>query len=641
MPRRVALAGALALAFCAGASAATPAPAPASASVPTPAPNTLAAAVDALERQDTAVAEFRRLLARIDAEGTPTLKARAYALQCQRQVGADPAAMRAVAEAGIAVAREAGAQAELGGLLLCRGYIEESADRGARALEDYAEAIAVSTRAGKPGDAAQARVLRAELLHAQGLYAEALGEMQAAHRHYTAVGNARQQSYTLNAIANLYADPRVAQYEKALQYYRQLLARHAAAGNRTEAATARHNIAATLGRLGREREALAEFRAALAAYEAEGARSDAVETRRAMAALLLRAGRAAEALPLAERALAEADGDDEGLRARIRTVRAGALYRLGRGDAALAEFDAVQPYFEREQDLRFLEHIAGERAAALSALGRWEQAFAARSLQFELSRELDKRLEQDVTARMRVRFDSERTERENAALQRENALRSRALQDAQRIRRLQAAVIALGGAVLAGALWVAWRLRRRARLMRRLAMTDELTGIPNRRAILDRLQQRLDRGRAPAAVLIFDIDHFKTINDRRGHDIGDRVLREVADAARRALGVAARETRAGEAALGRIGGEEFLVLLDRADAAGAGEVGERLRAAIATLRIDDDGDGLRMTISLGGTLTRPGKDRIEDALKRADLALYRAKEAGRNRMDWQPAPDDD
>lgn len=633
MPHRVALAVLLALAVCTRATAATPGAAP-------PVPPALVTAVDALEKEETADAEFRRLLARIDAEGTPALKARAYTLQCQRNVGADPEAMRAIAEAGIVVARKAGAQAELGGLLLCRGYIEESADRGARALEDYAEAIAVSARAGKPGDAAQARVLRGELLHAQGLYAEALGEMQAAHRHYVAVGNAAQQSYTLNAIANLYADPRVAQYEKALQYYRQLLTRHTAAGNRTEVATARHNIGATLGRLGREREALIEFRAALAVYAAENATIDAAETRRAMAALLLRGGRAAEALPLTEAALRQAGDEDESLTARIRTVHAGALHRLGRGEEALAEFDAVQPYFEREQDLRFLEHIAGERAEALSAMGRWQDAFAARSRQFEFSRELDKRLEQDVTARMRVQFDSERTERENAALQRENALRSGALRDAQRIRRLQAAVIALGGAVLAGALWAAWRLRRRARLMRRLAMTDELTGIPNRRAILDRLQQRLGRGETAAAVLIFDVDHFKTINDLRGHDIGDRVLREVADAARRALTAAARQAQAGEGVFGRIGGEEFLVLLDRGDAARAGEVGEALRAAIEALRIDDGGDGLQVTISLGGTLARPGRDRIEDALKRADLALYRAKEAGRNRMDWQPAEDD-
>lgn len=82
---------------------------------------TLDADIDALEKTDVSDADFRRLLARIDAEGTPKLKARAYALQCQRYVGADPEAVRKVAEDGIAIARAAKAQAELGGLLLCRG----------------------------------------------------------------------------------------------------------------------------------------------------------------------------------------------------------------------------------------------------------------------------------------------------------------------------------------------------------------------------------------------------------------------------------------------------------------------------------------------------------------------------------------
>ncbi|MFZ5636186.1 MAG: diguanylate cyclase [Pseudomonadota bacterium] len=598
----------------------------------------LRAEVDALEKRDTGDADFRRLLARIDAEGSPTLKARAYVLQCQRNVGADPAAMRTVAEEGVAVARQAGANAELGGLLLCRGYIEESADRGARALADYGEAISISERAGATGDAAQARALRGELLHAQGRYVEGLRDMQAAYRHYVRVGNDAQQSYALNAIANFYADPRVGQYDKALEYYRQLHARHEAAGDRAEAATARYNIASTLGRLGRDREAQTEFRVALAAYEAGGDDANAADTRRAMASLLLRKNRAGEALALAEAALRQA-GDDEDLIARIRLVRGGALYRLGRGEAALTDFDAAQTFFEREKNMRFLEHVAGERAEALSTMGRWQEAFVARSRQFGLSRELDARLEQEVTARMRVRFDSERTERENAALQRENALRTRALDDAQRIRRLQAATIALGAAVLAGALWAAWRLRRRAQQMRRLAMTDELTGIPNRRAILERLRRRLAGGdAAPTAVLIFDIDHFKIINDRRGHDVGDAVLRSVADAARREVAGAALRTLGADGEIGRIGGEEFLVLLEAADATKATAVGERLRAAIEALRIDVGGEELRVTISVGGSPVRPGSDRVEDALKRADLALYRAKEAGRNRVDWQPAP---
>lgn len=592
------------------------------------APRALIAEVDALEKNDVPAEAFGKLLARIDAEGTPALKARAHTLQCQRNIGADPEAMRPVADAGIAIARAAGANAELGGLLLCRGYIEEVADHAARALADYTAAIDVSEKAGARGDAAQARVLRGELLHLQGRYAEGLRDMQVAYRHYSDAGNEVQQNYALNAIANFYADPRVGQYAKALEYYRQVLARHRANDNRAEAATTRYNIASTLDRKGDYREALTEFRATLAGYEAEGDIAMIADTRRAMAAMLLRMDRPVEALPMAERALLQAaSADDAGLLARVRTVRGSALRRLGRGGEALADFEAADAHFGRENNSRYLEHIAGERAQAHAALGQWQDAFAARSRQFELSRELDKQLEQEVTGRMRVQFDSERTERENAALQRERALRERALADAQRIRRLQAAVIALGGAVLVGMVWLAWRFSRRARMMRELALTDELTGGPNRRAILERLHQRLQAlDAASVAIIIFDIDHFKTINDRRGHDVGDAVLRKVADAAREALSK--------DGTFGRIGGEEFLAVLACGDEASASAVGDRLRAAIEALRIDHQGEVLQVTISLGGSIGRSG-DRVEDALKRADLALYRAKEAGRNRMDWQ------
>jgi diguanylate cyclase (GGDEF)-like protein len=592
--------------------------------------SSLTADIDALEHNDVSADAFRKLLARIDTEGTPVLKARAYVLQCQRNIGADPEAMRSVADAGIAVARAAGANAELGGLLLCRGYIEERADKVARALADYSAAIEISEKAGALGDAAQARVLRGELEHQYGRYAEGLRDMQVAYRYYGDAGNRVQQSYALNAIANFYADPRVGQYDKALKYYRQVFAGHRATGNRAEMATARYNIASTLERKGEYREALTEFRATIAGYEAAGDTTMVADTRRAIAAMLLRMGRPAEALPMAERALEQAqDSDDANLIARTRLIRGSALLKAGRADDALTDLDAARAYFEAEDNPRFLEHIAGERAEAFSALRRWQDAFAARSRQFELSRELDKQLEQDVTARMRVQFDSERTEHENAALLRENNLRNQALVDAQRIRRLQAAVIALGGAVLVGVLWLAWRFRRRARTMHALALTDELTGAPNRRAILDLLGARLDaRDAAPLGLMIFDIDHFKTINDQRGHDVGDAVLRKVVDVA--------RATLAGDGTLGRIGGEEFLVVLSGGDENSASIVGERLRAAIEALVVDDRDIRLPVSISLGGTIAKPGVDRVEDALKRADLALYRAKEAGRNRMDWQP-----
>jgi diguanylate cyclase (GGDEF)-like protein len=591
------------------------------------APPEVVAQVDALQQEPTDARAFDALIARIDAAGEPRLKARAYTLHCQAKAGEDPEAMRGVADDGIALARSLGADAELGGLLLCRGYINESANRSEAAIADYTAAIEASTRGKMPGDAAQAQVLRGEAMHARGDYAAALRDMKAAYDRYVTLGNEPQQSYALNAIANFYADPRVADYDQALRYYRQLLAAHRAASREDEAATTRFNIASTLDRKGDHGAALLEFRSALSAYEAQKDAANIAETRRALAMTLVRMQRSAEALAMLEGALSQA-GDDEELAARIRLVRGSALRRLGRVDEALVDFGIAQTYFERERSPRFLETIAGERAETYAAQGRWQEAFATSTQRLELSRELDRKLEQEVTARIRVQFDSERTERENAALQRENALRERSLRDAERIRALQATAIALGGALMAGLIWLAWRFRRRAGEMGRLAMTDELTGLLNRRAVLDRLRNRLDADAAAAVPLImFDIDRFKSINDRLGHEIGDTVLCAVAEGVREALG--------DSGVVGRIGGEEFLVLLENADRDAAMAVAERLRETVEALNFDDRVPDLRSTISLGVSVTLPGRERVEQALKRVDLALYEAKEAGRNRAQWR------
>jgi two-component system, cell cycle response regulator len=130
---------------------------------------------------------------------------------------------------------------------------------------------------------------------------------------------------------------------------------------------------------------------------------------------------------------------------------------------------------------------------------------------------------------------------------------------------------------------------------------------------------------------MFDVDHFKTINDEHGHDVGDQALRAVADAAARANDV-----------VGRIGGEEFAILLADTDQLSALEAAERLRAAIAELWIRTEGRTVSVTCSFGAAEWSEG-DSIDRFLKRADDALYEAKRSGRNRVIGSPqvkAPDD-
>ena len=159
----------------------------------------------------------------------------------------------------------------------------------------------------------------------------------------------------------------------------------------------------------------------------------------------------------------------------------------------------------------------------------------------------------------------------------------------------------------------------------RVANTDMLTGLPNRRHTLAFLEKALAGARdngAPLAVAIFDIDHFKRINDSYGHATGDQVIRRVAQRANAAL----RESDM----LGRIGGEEFVCILQRSSAQAAEIVAERVRRAVETGTVAEEGLP-QATISVGLAIY-DGEADIEELLHRADKALYVAKRDGRNRL---------
>jgi len=159
-----------------------------------------------------------------------------------------------------------------------------------------------------------------------------------------------------------------------------------------------------------------------------------------------------------------------------------------------------------------------------------------------------------------------------------------------------------------------------------LARTDVLTGLPNRRAFFERAElelRRRQRHGAPLSLIAIDIDYFKLINDRYGHESGDRVLQIFAEETRRQLRDVDMPAR--------LGGEEFLILLPDTGIERAEVVAERLREALAALAIERSGHTIRFTVSLG--LTGAQDDEALDALiRRADTALYEAKTAGRNRV---------
>jgi diguanylate cyclase (GGDEF)-like protein len=159
-----------------------------------------------------------------------------------------------------------------------------------------------------------------------------------------------------------------------------------------------------------------------------------------------------------------------------------------------------------------------------------------------------------------------------------------------------------------------------------LANTDVLTFLPNRRKILSTLQEeviRSDRYGTPLSVSILDLDHFKNVNDTYGHTAGDQVLRSVA--ARLRTQIRHPDT------IGRYGGEEFLIVLPNSEMQAAVEQASRLCQVIRKLRIDVNEHIASVTISVGVAQFKVEQETWEELLHRADEALYRAKEQGRNR----------
>jgi len=193
-----------------------------------------------------------------------------------------------------------------------------------------------------------------------------------------------------------------------------------------------------------------------------------------------------------------------------------------------------------------------------------------------------------------------------------------------RIIRSQCTVLAGGGRMLTYT--DVTDLVQHAEQLELLATTDELTGLCNRRQFLaaaDAEWSRFQRYHRPLSLMVFDIDHLKSINDGFGHDAGDRAMKHVADLC--------RETKRSPDVMARLGGDEFAALLPETDLAQAEVVADRLRCAIAERPIVADGSRIVLTVSIGVAEATVSMSGVGALVKLADRSLYQAKRDGRNR----------
>jgi diguanylate cyclase (GGDEF)-like protein len=534
----------------------------------------------------------------------------------------------------------------------------ESASRAANRLGRYADVIRHGTDLLRLQTAQAPAAKRADTLATVGNAWYMLSDHEKALDHLIralalaeAARDKRLMARITTGIGFVHRDQK--NHEKAIELFTRSAAVSEEIGDLSFLAASLNELGNVRSTLGQHDEALALKQRAL-----EVARNGRFEQMEAfclndIGEVLSRMGRHQDALSRFEQAeeLLSGAGREREV-SFIHMNQASEMTHLGRVEEAAGLARRVIGHARAGGFVDLLEGALGVLARAEAASGRPAEAYVALQEAHELrGRLFDERGAKRI-AEQQIRFDFERKERQIRELENTNAIHALRHSRERILRYATVAGLALLG-ILAFLVHNRYRLSVRARRalqaahdeiqvkngeleeangrLAEAALTDALTGLLNRRGLQDRIElervRSLRSGR-PFSILLGDIDLFKSINDRWGHQAGDLVLAGVA----RVMGNAVRR----QDATARWGGEEFMLLLPETDEAGAAIVAEKVRVLIQEHGFSFDGERIPVTMTFGVCGWDPSLA-IEECTRLADEALYAGKSAGRNRVVTAPA----
>ncbi|WP_341887279.1 GGDEF domain-containing protein [Variovorax sp. YR752] len=335
----------------------------------------------------------------------------------------------------------------------------------------------------------------------------------------------------------------------------------------------------------------------------------------------------ARALPLVAEARRLVEDTDTGYRMFVLAEQSiVALTLLGRAEV-IAEIGRARRWDTPAVPAAARARVARAMAAGFASQGRFAQAYAE-TQRAELLHEEGRAFAADVqTLRLQARYAAAQRDAENTELRHQGERTRLALEaETARQRSLWAAIATLG-LMTAAALAFGWRAFLRRRALADLALRDELTGAPNRRAVRAYAQAQLDQARrldVPLTLALIDLDHFKRVNDTRGHAAGDAVLC--------ALATAAAAVLRGQDRLGRWGGEEWLLVMPGTSVDEVPAVFDRLRQRFALTPAAGIDGAHGCTFSMGAAALARHTDSLDALIDDCDRQLYRAKQEGRDRL---------
>ncbi|MFK7888600.1 MAG: diguanylate cyclase [Gammaproteobacteria bacterium] len=488
----------------------------------------------------------------------------------------------------------------------------------ARAIGMSEAILAEAMAQGDESSAAAAQRVIAIARYFQADFPRALESAIGAERLYAKLGNLNRQASVLSLIGAIHGSSK--QYERALEVYERAYQVSKQAESGSGQAIVLMNLGKTHYDLGDYASALSHYEQSLDKYEAllvdgEQIRPDALLfARMGIADSLLRQGRIDEAIERATAVLAEAN--------ETTLIYPNALTILGEAWLTKGGLDQAETYLERAR----AEADRTARPAKQAEVLRLLSLLAAKRGDLKLALALQSQVN-DVN----LTIYNERSSEELARLEAryETNLRDQKIQlQALELQRnqlwlLAIAAVALTALLLVGVIFALYRRKRLAnRVLLDLAETDPLTGLLNRRSMSAFLQSLEGERRDGCTVCVLDLDDFKQVNDRFGHEIGDQLLIRVADSMKRSLRATDR--------VARWGGEEFLTVLTGRSRDDAVMIAHRLCQQIQAITLEPEpGQRVTASASIGLAHFEPAVD-ANEVVRRADKAMYSAKALGKN-----------
>lgn len=533
-------------------------------------------------------------------------------------------ALKQDVDAGLALARELKDMESEAEFLVQAATLLAGDNKYDDATRAFDDAIAFAERNQLRSNVAKAQAAKAHMYITLDRAADALALLVEAHAFFETHHDKLGMTYTFSLMAQVFAldpDEKTA-LTKSIDYNRRAIALMDPKRSRHDISVHYHNLGVDYARAKDRVSARDHFEKSLAIASQLEDRVSVAYLDYRIAELDREEGQLPKVLPALARALVvfEETGNSsmQFLTQISRTRTLTALDRRRDANEALTKARALA----KQIDAPWATARTHETAMQLFArYGEHEKAFREAADLRLAEQAVTKANNARMVAELERRFDSRQKEIEN------QLLRARQQEsDARRLSLILGLILALS--LLTGLVVFFARQAQRNRRFQTLAMKDDLTGLPNRRSILEFARGAVLRrreGDGEVTIALIDIDHFKSINDEFGHAIGDAALIAFADACQ-------REMRANDR-LGRFGGEEFLLVMPGSGEEQIPAMFDRLRAAVQRIAPEGLPRERKLTFSLGGAAQKTQADTVDELIQRADRALYKAKEGGRDRFE--------